>query len=1651
MAYVSGLGGGYGQGASVIANDAPQHAVLVPDAELLFTGAFRRAGPDLVLTGNDGHHHIVPGYFASEQPPALMAPNGASLTGDVVKLLAGSPTPGQYAQAQPTTPADAIGHVEKAVGDATVMRNGVAVALHVGDAVYKSDVLQTGAASSVGISFPDGTALNLVANTRMALNEYSYDPNGNSNAALMTLVEGTFAFVAGKVAHTGDMKIATPVATMGIRGTTGVVEQQQPGTISSNQGQMAYGFAVVPDFGTTANGAYTLCFTDPTSGACQVFTTVSQTGFLTFVTPQGIGLPPTVSIEPLTGAQFAFEQNITAQLFELLSPNLQTNPGSHGSSTPPPFEQPNPNPQQYENNGTPLYVYALPDSPPPGPGTGNNSTGPNGPTAVVIWISGSGNWDGATDWSDGIVPWSISLVEILAPVTVTLSDDQSAGGLFVAAGATLDVVNGGTLEVFYSIGGGGTIELDAAGSDPTLAIAGKVTLKGGGTILMTGTPGDDAITGVAHTEAKLVNVDYTITGAGTIGHDGDGNLTFVNEGTVDATGLLIVDTGNALTNATGGLMEATAGGTLQLDDVVDNSGLLYAAAGGTLDIRTGSIVWQGGTAAAGTNGILVAGTLLVDTADLQLSGGGAVLLTGGDIVGAASSDVFENVDNTISGAGTIENLTLRNDASGVIDADVSGGLLKIDVVAASNAGVMEATGGGELQIITTLSNANVVEAESGGTLLLQGVINNTSSGQVLVGAGSTLILDGATINDGTLTNSGMTEVNQPGTSELQSVTVSNAAGATFEATGLDALLTLSDGSLDNFGTVIATAQGAMSFRAEQFTNEAGATFEATAGGSITYDTGTVTNDGSVVADGGTVTFEGSLEINNNAGAVIEATDNGRIVMFGGDGISLINAGMLEALNGGTISLDQVAVTNDGGTIAALADGTIIIETYGGPGVFGGVIEAVGTGAAVELFAASLNDLTLKTGGGGIIEAASGTSTFLNVTIDDGGVIKIDTGAILNLSGGTSGIALTLDGTVTFEGGGTVTMDFPSYQIVAGVNGAVLDDDTTMQGSGTIGTGNDWLTLNIGALGAVIATGFLTIATGDNIINNAGLLEAIAGATLAIDSGVNNTGTIKADGGTITITDDLNSGVGNTGLIEALDHGSITIIAPEGMPNLLGGIIRADDGTVTLTASVPSGDGSSIQNNGLMQASDGGSIMLTGNGGGVANYGTMDADGGTISIAATALLHHGTGIINETGGIIEARDGGTVTFTAPAGVENAGLMKADDGTLAFNAAAVANDAGATIEALNAGILQFDVAATFDNAGAVDLSDGSIVIDASLTLDGGGTVTLSDATGNAIISGGTPATFTNVDNTIAGAGTIGDAHLTFINESLGVVDADGHNALDLEYRRQHHHQYGAVRGHRRRHAGHRQRRQQCRRHHCGVGSGFRGRAVRRHRYGRHAQDQRRRRHRDRVRQHHVRQSDHRGGQPDRGQRRHLADAARHHRQCRHHHAGGGRRSEPRHFRRGNARRRRQHHPQRQRHRQQRRDRGLQQRRQHHLGRRHDRRRAPDVHQRERGRGRRRRLRPAHSQYRRQYHWQRRPAGGDARRHARYRERRQQQRRRDRSAGGWLDRQSGGRHHHRRHAGIERRRHHRDAIRHLRARRRHPRRRQRARSQHRQRHRS
>ena len=175
---------------------AHKSAVLVTSA-FLFAGVF------------------FPGQALSQNAPAQPAVQNASITpiGKVV-TAAGSVS---------------IEHPSAVVVQASL--GGQSGNAKIGDPVYLGDVVSTGSDGRVGIAFNDGSAFDLSPNARMVMDEFIYDANSKSNSSLLSLTKGTFTFVAGKIAKTGDMKVNTPVATMGIRGTTPRVEIAEDGSV----------------------------------------------------------------------------------------------------------------------------------------------------------------------------------------------------------------------------------------------------------------------------------------------------------------------------------------------------------------------------------------------------------------------------------------------------------------------------------------------------------------------------------------------------------------------------------------------------------------------------------------------------------------------------------------------------------------------------------------------------------------------------------------------------------------------------------------------------------------------------------------------------------------------------------------------------------------------------------------------------------------------------------------------------------------------------------------------------------------------------------------------------------------------------------------------------------------------------------------------------------------------------------------------------------------------------------------------------------------------------------------------------------------------------------------------------------------------------
>ena len=273
-----------------VSTHAPADAIIIPDADLLFNGDFKRAGSDLVLSGGD-RELVLQDYFRGEKRAALASPDGAHLSGDLVNALTGYT---QFAQADGSAsvaPA-VIGHVTKLTGNATAIRNGVSIILNQGDNVHKGDVVQSGSDSTLGITFIDGTVFGLASNARMVLNEMIYDPNGSDNKSLLSLVAGTISFVAGATAKKGDMKVDTPVATMGIRGTAVLVEIDFDVPAQGGAPPAKFQVLVEPD-GTT--GSYILY--DKTT--LTQIATVNRAGTQTIINGQGaVSFQSSVQLSP---------------------------------------------------------------------------------------------------------------------------------------------------------------------------------------------------------------------------------------------------------------------------------------------------------------------------------------------------------------------------------------------------------------------------------------------------------------------------------------------------------------------------------------------------------------------------------------------------------------------------------------------------------------------------------------------------------------------------------------------------------------------------------------------------------------------------------------------------------------------------------------------------------------------------------------------------------------------------------------------------------------------------------------------------------------------------------------------------------------------------------------------------------------------------------------------------------------------------------------------------------------------------------------------------------------------------------------------------------------------------------------------------------
>ncbi len=119
-----------------------------------------------------------------------------------------------------------VGLVKVSKGSVQIERNGVKIGAPVGAGVQTSDVIMTGADSSAGITFTDNSLVSVGPNSVFAIDKYSFDSTTHAGEFEGNLRKGRLAAISGKMVKQSpeSMKIRTPSAIMGMRGTEFVVQ-----------------------------------------------------------------------------------------------------------------------------------------------------------------------------------------------------------------------------------------------------------------------------------------------------------------------------------------------------------------------------------------------------------------------------------------------------------------------------------------------------------------------------------------------------------------------------------------------------------------------------------------------------------------------------------------------------------------------------------------------------------------------------------------------------------------------------------------------------------------------------------------------------------------------------------------------------------------------------------------------------------------------------------------------------------------------------------------------------------------------------------------------------------------------------------------------------------------------------------------------------------------------------------------------------------------------------------------------------------------------------------------------------------------------------------------------------------------------------------
>lgn len=119
-----------------------------------------------------------------------------------------------------------VAQIKTVSGQAEIVRNGARSPAKIGDPLYEKDTIETGADGSIGITFIDNTVMSSGPNSQIVLEDYKFNSSNFTGSMLTDMNRGTVSMVSGDIARSspGAMKVKTPTAILGVRGTRFVIE-----------------------------------------------------------------------------------------------------------------------------------------------------------------------------------------------------------------------------------------------------------------------------------------------------------------------------------------------------------------------------------------------------------------------------------------------------------------------------------------------------------------------------------------------------------------------------------------------------------------------------------------------------------------------------------------------------------------------------------------------------------------------------------------------------------------------------------------------------------------------------------------------------------------------------------------------------------------------------------------------------------------------------------------------------------------------------------------------------------------------------------------------------------------------------------------------------------------------------------------------------------------------------------------------------------------------------------------------------------------------------------------------------------------------------------------------------------------------------------